>query len=120
MKKVIVGSEAKYWTKAQEAFVRNMIAMMLQPGDTVVTGECPFGGIDLWAKEVAYSKGNGVMLFPPVKKSWYWYKKRNIQMAVEGDIVFCIEPRDRKSGGYWTLTYARKLGKPGILIEVDI
>ncbi len=42
-------------------------------------------------------------------------------IAKNCDLLVCIEPEGRKkSGGLWTLSYAKRIGKPVIKIEVGL
>lgn len=113
----------------------------------VSSGHCHLGGIDVWAEEVAkdYGKFDPKLIFPPKYPSWEaGYKPRNIQIAEASDIVYCIVPdklpsdykgmrfeccyhcrrhvepstNHVKSGGCWTMHYAREIDKRGELIIV--
>lgn len=97
---------------------------------TIVSGHCHLGGIDIYAEEQADKiLGPGhTLIFPPKIQQWEGgYKQRNIQIAVNSDIVHCItvktlpksytsefrfptcyhckdkEPPHVKSGGCWTM-----------------
>jgi hypothetical protein len=111
MKIGIVGSEEKYWTEKQREQVKQTINMILGEDDVLISGGCHKGGVDIWAEEVADKKGLNKIIFLPEKLTWYWYKKRNMRIAEESDVLVDIEPGDRKSGGYWTLNYAKSIGK---------
>jgi len=121
----IVGAEERKWdekrkAKAKEIIMRILLYYKFFSGCDVVlvSGRCPKGGVDIWAEEIADALGIKKLIFPPKKHSWYWYRKRNIQIAENCDILFDIEPEGKRSGGTWTLNYARKLGKYVYLIEV--
>jgi hypothetical protein len=137
----IVGSEAAKFTEATKQIAQDTILTMLNPGDTVVSGECHLGGIDLWAKEIALAIGLSYIGCPPAFKTWQSFKRRNIEIANRADRVICITVRSLppgfkeggwerycyhcktdshiKSGGCWTVKYAReKLGKPGEIIVI--
>lgn len=141
MKRVgIVGSEAAKFTLATEAEARWHIAALLHQAQEVVSGGCHLGGIDAWAAEIGRSAGLKVTEFLPKALRWSGgYKERNIQIAENSDEVWCITVKQLpegyrgmtfklcyhcgtadhvKSGGCWTMLYAKKLGKPGGLIVI--
>lgn len=129
----IVGSEAAKFTPEGEAEARRIIRALLRPGDEVVSGGCHLGGIDIWAVEEAHEMNLYCHQYIPSVLSWEdGYKPRNILIAENSDVVFCITvnrlPKSYdgmtfsrcyhcnatdhiKSGGCWTTRYARKLGK---------
>lgn len=131
----IVGAEGAKFTKEGERAARVIITSLLEPGDIVVSGGCHLGGIDIWAEEIAATRGLRSEIFLPAMLSWdEGYKPRNIQIARGSDYVVCIAVdclpdgfagmRHRlcyhckatdhiKSGGCWTVKYARKRGIPG-------
>lgn len=116
--------------------------------ECVVSGMCHLGGIDTWAVECAKAANILTREFPPKTHTWTnGYKLRNIEIAKFSDVVVCItvreyhdgykgmkftdvtgepfcyhcgtrEPRHVKSGGCWTVKYARRLGKEGRIIIV--
>lgn len=139
----IVGSEAAKFTPETEELARGAIAGLIEKynADTVVSGACHLGGIDIWACEVGVSKNCNIVEFPPKTHQWSTgYKPRNIQIAKASDAVFCITVKDLplgydgmkfplcyhcgtkdhvKSGGCWTVKYAiKKLGKQGGIIVI--
>lgn len=119
MKIVIVGAEEKYWTEEKASLARYFIAKVMDdhPDATYISGDCPKGGVDIWVREIAEMKGRDFKPFPPQKKSWYWYRKRNMKMALEGDIIIDLEPAGNWSGGTWTLQYAESKGKQTLKVE---
>lgn len=116
---VIVGSEQKYWQEGPELLARMFIKKIMEeyPDALFISGECPYGGIDAWVREIATYLDRDFKPFPPKKKAWYWYKKRNKAMAEAGDLIICIEPVGIVSGGTWTANYAEKLGKQVMRVE---
>lgn len=141
MKLGIVGSEGGKFTDETKLIALDTIYKLLGPGDTVVSGECHLGGIDIWAKEIAIAEGLDYIGCPPQFKTWQSFKRRNIEIATIADRVACITVRTLpsgfkeggwerycyhcktdshiKSGGCWTVKYAReKLGKPGEVIVI--
>lgn len=136
----IVGAEAAKFTTETEQLARVVIRSLLakyRPTE-VVSGACHLGGIDVWAIEEAIRSGFHTQEFPPAERSWeYGYKPRNIQIATRSDYVVCIALKvlpphytgmrfkscyhchstdHVKSGGCWTMHYAKKLGKQGEVI----
>lgn len=137
----IVGSEAAKFTPETEHIAKCTILTILSPGDVVVSGECHLGGVDIWAKETALAIGLNYIGCPPAFKTWNSFKRRNIEIAELSDRVVCITVATLppgfkeggwerycyhcktdthiKSGGCWTVKYAReKLGKPGEIIVI--
>jgi hypothetical protein len=139
----IVGSEQAKFTSITEAKARQEIKCLLGPNDSVISGECHLGGIDIYAKEIALELGLEYIGYPPMKLQWEGgYKQRNIQIAQNSDIVVCITvrrlpssykgmkfnqcyhcPADSeehiKSGGCWTMKVAKSLRKDTRLIVID-
>lgn len=165
MKVAIVGSEGKFWTPKQRTKVILLIQKILadhidQSGCGLYLGEFGYPilisggcgaededstfhldpGVDGWAeiiadsmyfdKDIKYSKGKG----------WKYYKKRNIEIAQDCDILFCIEPKwlpwmgddhmycaeedgeakiCRRSGGIWTYRKALELGKEAYVKVIE-
>ncbi|KKL91383.1 hypothetical protein LCGC14_1895230 [marine sediment metagenome] len=142
----IVGCEAAKFTVETEILARLVIrraiglTMATFPGIRVVSGACHLGGIDIWAIEEAKDFGVETQEFPPAMQSWTnGYRLRNIQIAQQSDKVICITVKvlpagyagmrfERcyhcntldhvKSGGCWTVKYARTIGKAGEVIAV--
>lgn len=139
----IVGSEAAKFTPHTESLAKAMIkaSICASGATTVVSGECHLDGIDIWAKEIALEWGLKYLGCPPAFKTWQSFKRRNIEIAELSARVVCITVKDLppgfkeggwerycyhcgthshiKSGGCWTVKYAReKLGKPGEIIVV--
>jgi len=143
MKLGIVGSEAAKFTVETELLARKKITEYIEAtwADTVVSGGCHLGGIDEWAIQEALAVGCGTEIFPPKTRQWSeGYKPRNRQNAEASDIVICITVKELppdykgmrfglcyhcktsdhvKSGGCWTVKYAKeKLGKPGEIVVI--
>jgi hypothetical protein len=136
----IVGSEAAKFTRATEAPARAAIRALLKPGDVVITGRCPRGGVDLWAAAIGRGLGLEVIEHAPKVERWATgYKPRNIKIAEDCDEAVCITVQEFPpsyignhapfcyhcgttdhvvSGGCWTVKYARFLGKPGRVIVI--
>ena len=60
------------------------------------------------------------LIFPPEGRGWRYYHERNLKIARECDVIFDIEPEDRRgnSGGAWTARQAAKMGKLAIKVIV--
>jgi hypothetical protein len=136
----IVGSEGAKFTKETEAKAREVIREVLRGNEVVVSGGCHLGGIDIWAVEEAKAMGLDVMEFLPKTRKWDGgYKQRNQLIAENSDIVYCITLKELpdsytgmkfnlcyhcgtkehvKSGGCWTVKYAKKIGKKGEIIVI--
>jgi hypothetical protein len=147
MKLGIVGSEAAKFTVRTEELARDLIADLLDHGENIsdlhiFSGDCHLGGIDQWAREAAELYKIPFTAFPPKNRQWSTgYKPRNIQIAEASDKVICITVKELppdykgmkfglcyhcrtkdhiKSGGCWTVKYAKeKLGKPGEIIVIQ-
>lgn len=134
----IVGHAADKFTPETEEKARRLIRSLLQHPDSVLcSGHCHLGGIDIFAEEEYHSMYKSTpppYIFSPKKFKWEGgYKQRNILIAetshVVHNIVVAKYPPDYKgmkfkecyhchtddhvkSGGCWTLKYAKRLGKP--------
>src|SRR5438045_912550 len=89
----IVGSEQKKFTETTEAVARQIIKHLISItfADTVVSGACHLGGIDIFAREEALKLKLKLLEFPPKKLNWeQGYKPRNIEIAENSDEVYCI------------------------------
>lgn len=138
----IVGSEGAKFTAETEYLARKLIRQMIirQDATCLVSGQCHLGGIDIWAVEEARVLGLDIQEYPPATRSWSTgYMPRNKLIAENSDKVACFTPRylppsydgmrfklcyhcgvdtHVKSGGCWTVKYARKLGKPGRIVVI--
>lgn len=137
----IVGSEGKKFTNVSEEAARALIRTLLaEPGTIAVSGHCHLGGIDIWTEEEAAKLGLETRIFPPKSRQWSAYKARNMAIAQQSDIVYCLTVNKLpasyvgmkfktcyhcgtaehvKSGGCWTTKYARSLGKQGITLVIS-
>lgn len=125
----IVGHEAAKFAPETEGIARNLIrdAIVYHKPRKVVSGECPLGGVDIWAREEAVKLGVPFDPKAPRQHTWdgeYGFKARNLDIA-KSDIVLCIvvkelpvtykgmrfadcyhckgrNPPHIKSGGCWT------------------
>ena len=137
----IVGSEGAKFTPETEQKARAIIRELIVPYDLVISGKCHLGGIDIWAVEEAEKLHKAFKEFPPAEKNWGAFKARNILIAKTSDVVYCITLKTLpegyrgrgwekycyhcdtkehvKSGGCWTVKYARGLGKQGHILVVE-
>lgn len=137
----IVGSEAAKFTPETEVRAKTIIRMILSDSEVsgVSSGRCHLGGIDIWAEEIGQELNKNLVIFPPATLSWPGYKARNIQIAEESDIIYCITVKQLppdfkgmrfaycyhcksndhiKSGGCWTAKYAQKIGKTATWVVI--
>lgn len=142
MKIGIVGSEGVKFTEKGQLRAKGAILDILKflgpnSDDAIVSGGCHLGGIDVWAEELASKLFIKTEIYKPAKLNWSeGYKPRNLQIAHNSDIVYCItvdklpddykgmtfkvcyhcaragKPTEHiKSGGCWTALQAEKKGK---------
>ena len=142
MKIAIVGSQEKYWTPEQRAKVVKLIEKLYDPYDRetiyehpkggaytqklepvekiLVSGACPYGGVDIWAEIVADMKGVKKIIYPARTNDREGYRERNYEIAETCDVLYCFDPRGRGwSGGKWTMKMAKELGKETHLVEIE-
>ena len=137
MRIAIVGSEDKHWTpKTRELACKEIKKILINddhldyvnnnPYDviypTLISGGCPRGGVDIWAEIIADFIGLEKEIYYPKNNRWEpdGYKERNDRIAHECDILFCIDPKERKwSGGRWSMDRADFYGKETHLILIE-
>ena len=93
MKIGIVGHGTDKFTPATRRAAVAIIRMLLKPGDVLVSGHSPVGGIDIWAEEVARDEGIAMDLKIPRQNKWdaeYGFKQRNLDIARDSDEVHVI------------------------------
>jgi len=140
----IVGSEGAKFTPETEEKARIIIREIInnaEPWAHVVSGGCHLGGIDIWAIEEARKLGVDVKEHRPANLSWLsGYEPSNMLIAQDSDKVYCLTLKDLppsytgmtfplcyhcgtkdhvKSGGCWTVKYAKKIGKLGEVIVIS-
>ncbi len=139
----IVGHEGAKFTTLQRMRVQELIASIIQaaPYPIVISGECPLGGIDIWAMEMALTMGVPYIGYPPAESNWErGFKPRNILIAEASEVVHNIVVRTLpdtyrgrrfekcyhchtsdhvKSGGCWTAKYAQSIGREAIWHVID-
>jgi len=80
--------------------------------DVVISGECPKGGVDSWAKEIAINRGFAFKGYPPEANEKWAYMKRNKQMALDCDVLLRVVSSISKTfGSGITMKWAVQLGK---------
>lgn len=138
----IVGSEAAKFTPVTEELGKNVITdLLMAPGVVgACSGACHLGGIDIWTEEIAFFLNLPFVAFPPKTRRWAGgYRERNMEIAVYSKRVTCITLRTLpkeykgmrfdycyhcgtnehvKSGGCWTVKYAKSIGKQGEVIVI--
>lgn len=135
-KVAVVGPEESKWTEEQKSKAKENIVIILTKEstkqtikkygllvtDTVITldfstntlvsGHCPKGGVDIWAEEIADKLGIKKEIYPAEVNQWEdseeqtrteWgakdliqkkgFRSRNIQIAEACDILYCIVPK---------------------------
>lgn len=142
MKIGIVGAGAEKFTAKTMREAQSLIRKILSsPGvSTVVSGNSPVGGIDIWAEHIGRDLGLETLIFSPKVHSWnpsgaYGFKQRNLDIAASSDELHVIVvasypthytgrrfdrcyhcpvelgPNHVKSGGCWTGWRAHEMGK---------
>lgn len=139
----IVGAEEAKFTPETEAKARHVIRSLIAGAELVISGECPLGGIDIYAHEEADAAGIPFLPCPPATNRWHdGFRPRNLKIARESTHVVCIAvkqypptykferfdccyhhkpPRTDhvKGGGCWTAMQALKMGKRGSLVIIE-
>jgi predicted Rossmann fold nucleotide-binding protein DprA/Smf involved in DNA uptake len=109
MKLAIVGS-VRLEDNVEAANIIEAVLNRYKPTEVVSGGA---KGIDTMAVAAAELKDIATKVFLPDGKGWYYYKKRNIEVAKYCDSLVRIYSNKSKTyGSGWTRDYARKLGKP--------
>lgn len=144
----IVGAEKAKFTSLGEQRAKQIVVDLLRAHmpSYVVSGHCHLGGIDIWAEEIAAELAIKKLIFAPANHNWSTgYGPRNRKIAQNSDWVTCIavdklpegfqgmkfdhcyhcrkhgwdSTNHVKSGGCWTMHFARHLKKHGELIIVE-
>lgn len=132
MKVAIVGSS--HLTENEERMARQYSATILknylkEGSVTLISGGAK--GVDTQAEDVAKQLSIECKIFKPAEHNWDGYKIRNLKIAQECDILYClptklkIEPcyhynttDHERSGACWTLKQAKILRKKTFLIPL--
>ena len=138
----IVGSEQTKFTLSTQVHayktIRSLVRALMP--DKIVSGGCHLGGVDTYAREIAYELDIPFEEYRPACFQWSTgYKPRNLKIAHACTIVICVVPSvyppdytgmrfdscyhcgttsHIKSGGCWTVKQAIRLGKRGWVVEV--
>ena len=137
VKIAFVGSSEKWWVPYQRKEAIQFILDIIEkyPNFEIVSGGCPYGGVDIWAEAIAYALGTEPVIFNPKGHGWIHWRNRNMEIAEYCDILYCIEPewdvsmgaskayiwrgkKCRRSGGIWTMDYARNVCDKEVYVEV--
>jgi hypothetical protein len=144
VKVAIVGADATKWTEGKASIARGWLRSHFQdwsfascdPHSGVeyvfLFGRSPKGGIDAWAEtESRCYDFPEPICFSPEANYWAAYKKRNLKIAQECDILYCLAPAEElefcyhclehghvRNGGCWTMKKAQELGKEVHLIKI--
>jgi len=101
MKVAIVGHAFdKFDTKTSYLAIKNIEEIISKHNpDLVISGDCPIGGIDVWAEMISNDYGNPFRSYSPDVKQWnpfgqYGFKKRNLDIAKNCDVLYNIVVRD--------------------------
>jgi len=79
----------------------------------IISGECPKGGVDIWAKEEAENREMEYQGFYPKGNSKMFYMQRNKKMALTCDALFRIASRASTTyGSGITMKWAAEQKKP--------
>jgi len=123
---------------------KEMYGNFLDSRITLVSGGCKYGGVDIWAEELALERDYETLIHEPNVERWfvpgmYGYKLRNIDIAKSLDIGYCIEPIwkpefiyrgddhvfqlgelpiCRRSGGIFTMNFAKDDLKKSVYLVV--
>lgn len=126
MKIAIVGAEERKWNGYNIEDVKTQIAEILTKNSILISGHCPFGGVDIWAEDYAYEHKIKSEIYRPMNKRWEpnGYKERNIKIAESCDEIYVFSPADENgkplwNGGMWTAIYAKSLGKRSHFISIS-
>ena len=128
MKIAIVGSS--HLSEGEERTARQLSATILKSYvknhgiENVILISGGAKGVDTQAEDVAKGLGIKCKIFKPTEWNWDGYKVRNMAMAQECDILYClptklkIEPcyhcnatDHERSGACWTMKHAKSLKK---------
>jgi len=118
MRLAIVGSSAAAWGERNtinslRAMTAVNVVIQIWKPTLIISGECPKGGVDEWAEELARDQEIPFKGYPPVTSNWAGYRARNIQIAEACDRLVAIRSVHSKTyGSGWTADYAETLGKP--------
>ncbi len=91
MRKGIVGHEEKKFTKKTKATAKDFIALIMTPEDTLVSGHCHLGGVDIYAEDFVDEMGYEKIIHKPRTKKWATgFKPRNLLIAKDSEVIYVI------------------------------
>lgn len=112
----IIGSRGTYFNNPDEAKGRmfTLLDRLVYRGDLIVSGGCPLGGVDLWAKNYAQYKGFPYTEYAPKDYTSESFRERNQQIVDNCDelIVFLTKKYGLTTGSNMTTYMAIKKGIP--------
>jgi hypothetical protein len=125
----IVGAQEDRWKDEEKKLAKAFIRVFLVAADMepdrgkleVISGACPYGGVDIWTREIVTTDGwLPFEEYPPTYNQWepHGYKERNIMMAEKCTHLLCLDPLNRRSGGAWTAERAARLGKKVTMMKI--
>jgi hypothetical protein len=105
----IVGAEGSKWTKSGEDRCKSAIRKLLEYAVgcdriKVVSGECPKGGVDIWARDIGDELLCEYEPHFPETNDWEGFKARNLKIVERSDEIHVFTP-DVLPGGYKTFCY---------------
>ena len=132
MKIAIVGSS--HLSEGEERTARQVSSTILknylkQGTVTLISGGAK--GVDTQAEDVAKQLGIECKIFKPAEQNWDGYKVRNLRIAQECDVLYCLPTKlkmepcyhcnttdHERSGACWTLKQAKILKKETYLLPL--
>lgn len=115
----IVGSRRDAWGRhawAVQIAIHSLVRA-LPDGTTVISGESPGGGVDIWAREAARRWGKAFVPFPPRTYERESFLERNAQIAEACDRMVAFVT-DGSRGTWHVWKCAKRLGKPVTLLRL--
>ncbi len=117
----VVGSAARDFTPRTAVLARQRISLAiwrLRP-EVVISGGCPKGGVDIWARDIAgvygyTTSGGDFVEHLPVHERWApdGYQARNALIAADCSHLLRVAARaSRTYGSGWTADQAQRLGR---------
>ena len=113
------------------AEIQNILERYNHKSDTIISGESPKFGVDIFTKIAAHEASFKFKGYPPTPNHRHWlcddpncygYKNRNLDMAKDCTELYCIayirEQHTCWNGGMWTMQEVEKLGKLAHLVIV--
>ena len=134
VKIAVVGSREGAWNKGNRAEAQATVGYFIGRASgqymmaasakalTVISGACPKGGVDIWARDLCNAYGIDFIEYPPGFQVWggkNGYKARNDRIAEECDIMLVVRStRSNTRGSAYTGERAEALGKPVVWVTI--